>query len=251
MKPNPRYKLICCEVFTREICHLISNCPNQIDVEFLPKGLHDLGSEGMLARLQVVFDRVDESLYEAVLFGYGLCNNGLAGIKARGIPVVVPRAHDCIAVFMGSRQKYESYFNENPGTYFLTSGWIERGEATGELSQLSISTQMGMNATWEELVEQYGEDNAEYLYETLVKPSDHYGKYTYIEMGVEPDDRFELIAQERAKDREWKFERMRGDLSILEKLLAGDWDPEIYLVVPPGHKIANSHDGNVVKAIPT
>ena len=45
----------------------------------------------MLERLQAVLDKVDESKCEAILFGYGLCNNGLAGLKARTVPIVVPR----------------------------------------------------------------------------------------------------------------------------------------------------------------
>jgi len=42
---------------------------NQVDVEFLPKGLHDMGQAGMSARLAEVLAAVDETKYEAVLFG--------------------------------------------------------------------------------------------------------------------------------------------------------------------------------------
>ena len=65
---------------------------NQVDVEFLPKGLHDIGQAGMSARLAEVLAAVDESQYEAVLLGYALCSNGLVGLTARNIPLVVPRA---------------------------------------------------------------------------------------------------------------------------------------------------------------
>ena len=139
-----RLKLISCEVFHREMCAVIARSPNQVDLEFLPKGLHDIGCVGMLARLQAVLDKVEEEKYEAVLFGYGLCNNGLAGLQSRTIPLVVPRAHDCITLFLGSKERYLDYFQNHPGVYFKTTGWIERNAVEGELSQLSIQRKTGM-----------------------------------------------------------------------------------------------------------
>lgn len=55
---NMRFKLICCEIYFREICHLVAASVNTIDLEFTPKGLHDLGSEKMVARLQACVDAV-------------------------------------------------------------------------------------------------------------------------------------------------------------------------------------------------
>ena len=97
-----RLKIIACEVLCREICLLAAGSPNQVDVEFLPKGLHDMRSVRMLERLQQTLDAVDGTRYDAVAFGYALCGNGLAGLAARSIPVVLPRAHDCITLFLGS-----------------------------------------------------------------------------------------------------------------------------------------------------
>ena len=94
-----RLKLISCEIFYRELCWAVARSPNTVDIEFLPKGLHDIGSEGMSARLQAVLDRVDDPRYEAVLLGYGLCNNGIAGLRPGKYRLIVPRAHDCITLF--------------------------------------------------------------------------------------------------------------------------------------------------------
>ena len=123
-----RLKLIACEILYRELCAAVARSINQVDVEFLPKGLHDIGQAGMSARLEEVLAAVDESQYDAVLFGYALCSNGLVGLTARSIPLVVPRAHDCITLFLGSKERYLDYFQKQPGVYFKTSGWIERGE---------------------------------------------------------------------------------------------------------------------------
>jgi len=41
-----RLKLISCEIFYREMCAAVARSPHLVDIEFLPKGLHDIGSAG-------------------------------------------------------------------------------------------------------------------------------------------------------------------------------------------------------------
>jgi len=242
-------KLIACEVFYRELCHLVARSPNQVDIEFVPKGLHDLPSGSMQERLQAVVDRVDDPRYDAILLGYGLCNNGLANLKARTRPLIIPRAHDCISLFMGSSQRYLDYFNDHPGVYFKTSGWIERGQPNGELKQLSIQQRSGMDMSYEALVEKYGEENAQYLKDMLLQ-TQHYGQITFIEMGIEPDGRFEASAREAAQTRGWKFEKMRGDLGLLERLVNGPWDPAEFLTVQPGQRVVARVNACIIDAEP-
>jgi hypothetical protein len=243
-----KLKLISCEVLYREFCHAVARSPHQIDVEFLPKGLHDIGCVGMLQRLQDAIDRVDTTRYEAILLGYGLCNNGIAGLRAPAIPLVVPRAHDCMTMFFGSKERYLSYFQENPGTYFLTTGWLERGEATGELRQLSIQSQSGMDMTYEQLVEKYGEENAKFLYETLGNQTKHYRQMTFIAMGIEPNDSFAQAARERAAEHSLQFQQVQGSLRLVENLVTGRWDEEDFLVLRPGEKIVVNMDTSIIAA---
>ncbi len=235
-----RLKIISCEVLYREICLLAAQSPNQVDIEFLPKGLHDLRSVRMLERLQQTLDGVDAERYDAVAFGYALCGNGVAGLTARSIPVVLPRAHDCITLFLGARQRYADYFLDNPGVYFKTTGWIERG-ASG--SQQLFGDSLELDA----LVEKYGEDNARYLFEELHAYQRSYRQFTFIEMGVEVDDRFERATREDAAARGWQFEKLQGDLSLLRKLVNGEWDDD-FLVVPPGWRVAATHDDRIITA---
>jgi hypothetical protein len=242
-------KLISCEIFQREMCAAVARSCNTVDLEFLPKGLHDIGSDKMLQRVQETVDRVDPSRYEAVVLGYALCNNGVAGLRARSLPVVIPRAHDCITLFLGSRARYQDYFSSHPGTYYLTSGWIERGSSpTGELSEQSISRKLGIDQSYEELVEQYGEEDAKYLYHEFTKWADNYGRMTYIEMGLEPDGRFEIEARRRAEERNWQFDHVQGEMGMIERLLNGPWDDEEFLVVQPGQIVVAKYDEKVIAA---
>ncbi len=47
-----RLKLISCEIFYREMCAVVARSPNTVDVEFLPKGLHDIGKNLVSSMLE-------------------------------------------------------------------------------------------------------------------------------------------------------------------------------------------------------
>ncbi len=233
-----RLKLISCEIFYREMCAMVARSKNQVDIEFLPKGLHDIGQDKMLPRVQAVVDAVDTTRYEAILLGFGLCNYGISGLRAPAIPMVVPRAHDCITLFLGSKERYREYFDANPATYFQTTGWIERGTAEGELHQMSIYHQTGMDMSYQEMVEKYGEEEAKYLYEILGNPLRNYRQLTFIEMGVEPDDSFEKQVRAKAAENGWTFDKVQGDMTLFRRLLDGEWNEQDFLVVQPGWRVA-------------
>ncbi|MGD0655026.1 MAG: DUF1638 domain-containing protein [Thermoguttaceae bacterium] len=244
-----RLKLIACEIFYRELCTAVARSINQIDVEFLPKGLHDIGQAGMSSRLKEALTAVDESHYEAVLLGYALCSNGLLGLAARTIPLVVPRAHDCITLFLGGKERYLDYFQTNPGTYFKTSGWIERGQGLAQAGQDTTEHLSGMTQSYEELVAKYGEDNARFLQDQLCNMTRNYNKIAFIEMGIEPDGRFEQQARADAAALGWAYEKLQGDMSLIQDLLDGRWDDGRFLTVPPGCRIAPSYDEQIIKIL--
>ncbi|MGO9230048.1 MAG: DUF1638 domain-containing protein [Bryobacteraceae bacterium] len=238
-----RLKLISCEVLFREMCDACARSPHQVDLEFLPKGLHDLGGRPMAAKVQEAVDRTPEGVYDAILLGYGLCGNGLDGLAARHTPVVLPRAHDCIALLMGSRERYQAYFEGNPGTYYRSTGWLERGKG---LQQLTHNT-IGMDESLEALIRKYGEDNGRYLYQELTRYRSQYSKLTYLETGLEPDEKFVAEAAAEAADQGWSFERLAGDLAWLRRLVQGEWTETEFVIARPGQRIAASFDAEVVK----
>ena len=238
-----RLKLISCEVLFREMCDACAHSPHQVDLEFLPKGLHDLGAKVMAEKIQGVVDRAPEGIYEAILLGYGLCGNGLDGLTARHTRLVLPRAHDCIALLMGSRERYQTYFEGNPGTYYQSTGWLERGKG---LQQLTHNT-MGFDEPLEAMIRKYGEDNGSYLYEEMTRCRSQYRKLTFIETGLEAGGKFLAEASTEAKEKGWSFERLPGDLTWLRRMVEGEWAEPEFVVAEPGQRIVASYDISVVK----
>jgi hypothetical protein len=143
---------------------------------------------------------------------------------------------------MGSRAKFQQFFEANSGVYYRSVGWVERGE---EVNQQLIG--LGLN-NLEALIERYGESNGRYVYEECMKYVKAYSKVIFIETGLEAGPSFVARALAEANEKKWEFEKIKGDLRLFHRLLAGDWNDD-FLIVPPGHWTVASYDKNIITAI--
>ncbi|MFZ0302153.1 MAG: DUF1638 domain-containing protein [Terracidiphilus sp.] len=243
-------KLIHCQVLTREISHALSRSPNSVDPELLTMGLHDLGAS-MRPYLQERIDAADEAGYDAILLGYAFCGRGTEGLRAGKTQLVLPRAHDCIGLLMGSRQRYQAYFDTHPGVYFRSPGWVENQvlDQTLQPANSSAKSQIGERRSREELISQYGEENGNYLFEQFNAFRRHYSGLTYITTGVQSDEDFCGQARAEAEKEGWTFEEVKGSLTLLEHLVNGEWDAADFLVVPPGASVRGTQNEAIVEAI--
>jgi len=240
-----RFLLLACEVLYRELSHLSARSPHRIDPVWLSQGLHDLGSVRMVAGIQERIDQVEPGQYDAILLGFALCNNGTLGLHCAHTPLVMPKAHDCITFFLGSRERYQELFAENPGTYYLTTGWMERDDSQADVEGDTVQEQMGLGMSHAEMVEKYGEENAAFLAETMGGMTAHYNRMLYIRQEFEAGLGFEEEAQAAAAERGWEFAVVAGDLRLLRQLVDGTWDDD-FVVAPPGETFAATYDENVV-----
>ncbi len=94
------------------------------EIKFLEYGLHRVPVK-LTGAVQEALDEIDEP--SLVILGYGLCGNGLRGIRSGVHTLLIPRADDCIAILLGSYKAYMHEFSAVPGTYYLTKGWLESG----------------------------------------------------------------------------------------------------------------------------
>ncbi|MFP4106615.1 MAG: DUF1638 domain-containing protein [Phycisphaerae bacterium] len=245
-----RFQFIGCEIIYREACHLAARCGHRVDVQFLPKGLHDLETRDMLSRIQQTVDQVEPDQADAILLGYARCNDGLVGLEARSVPLVIPRAHDCITLFFGSRDRYMKWFQEHPGTYYMTTGWAERendaiGSEQPAFGQTGVMKHLGLTESYADMVARYGKNNADYILSTLGDWRKNYTDLLYLEMGVCDESPFIDAARAEARENGWTFRKAPGDLSLLERLFGGEWD-EDFVIIPPGGKLVARNDNDVL-----
>jgi hypothetical protein len=242
-----KIKLIACEALYREFCMATAQSPHVFDVEFVSFGLHDTPSE-LRAELQRKIDACEGQGYDRIVLGYGLCSRGTAELAARSIPIIMPRAHDCITLFLGSRAAYSEEFNCHPGTYYYTSGWIER--KAGEVQQGFIDEVYAQRTKdrYQEYVEKYGEDNAKFLIEQESQWMANYSRAALIDMGLGDVEEYRRFTCQLAQDNSWEFAEVPGDMSLVRRLANGEWDSEDFLTVKPGQSITESFDELVLKA---
>lgn len=246
----PRLSVIACRVFERELEVLRKDAPTDLSVQFIEIGLHEKPGEQLRAALQLAVDAVPADKFDAVALAYGLCNRGIVGLKARGLPLVIPRAHDCLGILLGSSKRYLAELDKQPGTYFQSAGWIEHLPPDRSLRPLAGAQSGVFSADEEKLIAQYGEENARFLMEEFAKLRRHYERLVYIATPIANAAERERQAGEMARKQGWAFERLPGDLGWLKRLTAGEWSAEEFLVLKPGQRVARSYDERSICAEP-
>jgi len=234
-----KIKLIACEVFARELSFATAKSPHIFYTTFMSFGLHDTPDK-LREAIQAEIDACEGSGYDYIVLGYGLCSRGTADVTARSIPIIVPRAHDCITLFLGSRAAYTKEFGASPGTYYYSPGWIER--KVGEVQQgfIDDAFETRTSERYKEYVEKYGEDNAKFLIEQESQWLEHYTRAAFIDVGLGDVEGYRSFVQQLARDHGWEYKEIEGDLSLIDRIAGADWDSEDFLKVAPGRTIVES-----------
>jgi hypothetical protein len=193
-------------------------------VTYMDYGLHRVPAK-MTPALQEVLDGIEEP--SLVMLGYGLCGNGLRGLRAGKHTLLVPRVDDCIALLLGSYRSYIRQFEAAPGTYYLSKGWLESG--SHPLKE------------YEEYLPKYGEKEAMWVMDQQYQ---HYERLVLVAHSQDDLDAYRAQAQEVARFCErWgmRYEEILGSDQYVQRLVAvaahldqADGD---FLVIPPGGEI--------------
>jgi hypothetical protein len=244
-----RLLALTCEVLARSVYLCAARSPHVVDVRLNRRGLHD-DPPNLRTILQGQLDEVGAP-YDAVVLAYALCGGATAGLRAGSIPLVVPRAHDCITLFLGDRDRYLAEFTGHPGTYWYVQDYLERtDDSSGAFSGVGAVSDADARAAYEEYVDKYGKDNADYLMEALGAWRTHYNRAAFVDMGVGDATAAEARARDEANRRGWTFDRLAGHLLLVRRLIDGDWAASDFLVLRPGERLAMSYDEAVIRAEP-
>ncbi len=224
-----RLQFITCKVMQREAYFCAARSKNAVDVVLMEQGLHD-EPDKLRSEVQKALDTtcdIQGRPYDASLLGYGLCSNGIVGLSAK-ITIVVPRGHDCITLLLGSKDKYQEYFDSHRGVYWYSPGWIESGKQPSEERYEKML---------KEYKEKYGDDNAQYLMEVEQDWIKEYAWATYIDWGLTDSDEYKNYTKRCAEFLHWNYDELRGNPVLMQRLVDGDWNDSEFLVVKPGRKI--------------
>ena len=207
-------KIIACATVIEEVLPLL---PAGMQYEVLDFGLH-LQPENLHDTLQAAIDRASAEA-DTIILGYGLCSMAVVGLTPTNATLVVPRVDDCIAIFLGSGAAYQAQASQEPGTYYLTKGWIEVSDTPFE--------------EYKRLIERYGQKRADRMMQLMLK---NYTRLAFIDTGQYDQERYRDYARRTANQFGLRYEEISGSNALLKKMIFGPWDDD-FVVVPPGQTI--------------
>ena len=207
---NSRRKVIACATVIEEMLPFL---PEDIPYEVLDFGLH-LNPGELKIFLQEKINQASEEV-DVLLLGYGLCSMAVIGLKATTAALVIPRTDDCIAIFLGSSEEYKKQAKKEPGTYYLTKGWIEVGDTPFNEHQ--------------KLVEKYGKEKAERMTQLVLK---NYKRLAFINTGSYELERYRQQSKRIAQEFNLYYEEIEGSPALVKKMINGPWDEEFVIVLP-------------------
>ncbi len=212
---KPTKKIIACAAVLEEMMPIL---PPDISYEMLDFGLH-FRPENLKNTLQEAIDKSAKDA-EILILGYGLCSNGAVGLKApETATIVIPKVHDCIAIFLGSHDAYMQRLKEEKGTFFLAKGFIEVGDTPLE--------------EYRRTVERHGKEIADRVMKTMFA---HYKRILFVNTGHNEIGKYRDHAQRVAKQLNLRYEEMKGSRVLINKMIHGPWDEE-FIVAKPGETI--------------
>ncbi len=213
-KDAPRV-VIACKVMEPEIT-LLTRDVDYIEPVYLESSLHDTPDR----MPDLIREKIDAAASYAsqIVLGYGLCSNGVVGLKAPAQGLIIPRVHDCISLFLGSSELYQELFSKHPGTYYLTPGWVaERSDPLGYMER--------------SYVPRMGREMAEWGLKEELK---HYTHITLINTDTVDMAPLRKIAQQNAAFLDMEFLEVTGSIQYFSKILFGPYTDEEFVCLEPG-----------------
>jgi hypothetical protein len=212
--------VLACRVFQHWLEQLLPAGMVQ-NITFFDYGLHAV-PRNLRQTIQQAIDGIQQP--SLVVLGYGLCGNGLDQIQAGKHYLLIPRTDDCIAIMLGSYQAYKREMDKEPGTYYLSKGWLEAGTNPLEESK--------------KYAQKYDPATVDYLMDTQYQ---HYRRIMLVARDQRELEEYRPRAQEVAAFcARWgmRYEEMLGSDQYLKKLAdrATSREPidEDFLLIQPG-----------------
>jgi len=208
-------KIIACATVIEEMKPFL---PHDIEYREMEPELH-LHADKLKVELQNIIDEITVDT-ATIILGYGLCSKAVIGLKAENSTLIIPRVDDCISMFLGSQELYKVQLKKEPGTYFLSRGWIHAG--------ITLIEELKRTE------ERFGKRGAEIVKKRMLR---EYKRLAYIDMGHDDQERYREFAQRAAEELGLYYEEINGTTELIKQMPKGPWDDK-FIVAPPGYVIS-------------
>ncbi len=211
--------IIACKSIKPEL-ELLKNSSSNVKTKYLPQNLHRTPHK-LKKILQETINKVDPNS-EKVILGFGLCSNAIVDIIAPQQGLYVPLVHDCIAFYLGSREKYKKLFKKYPGTYYLTKSWISSGKDPLGLVENEYTQRVGKKLAKE----------------TMEEEIKNYKYISFVNSTHDENSEYLGRAKENAEYFSKEFVNYKGNDDFFKKILFGPYDNKDFIYIKPGEKIS-------------
>ncbi|UOO38510.1 DUF1638 domain-containing protein [Oscillospiraceae bacterium CM] len=205
--------IIACRSFHHELEAAFDTLGFSQPIIWLESGLHNFPDKLRL-ELQKTLDGLHD--VDRVLLIFGFCGNAVVGLKTGSFELVLPRADDCIAVFLGSSEAKRKLER----TYFLTKG--------------SLEGERNIWAEYQYAVNKYGIASGKRIFSAML------GNYKYLgilDTGGYDVASIHAITDEIAAALELEKKVISASFSYITALLTGPWDSSRFVTVAPQTEI--------------
>ena len=192
--------------------------PDYIEHIKIEPALH-LYPEKLRNSLQEIIEKIGHET-ETIILGYGLCSMAAVGLRASNSNLIIPRVDDCVSMFLGGQRPYRRQLEKEPGTYFLSKGWIDAGVTLVD--------------EFRETEDRLGKSAAEKVKKRMLK---EYKRLAYINMGHDNEEYYREFARRAAEELDLKYEEFKGTTDLMARMINGPWDDE-FIVAHPGQVIS-------------
>jgi len=200
-------KIIACEVMKEEMLSI--EALEDVEIQFVSMDNH-LYPKKLNRQLQAI---IDTSLgYDKIILAFGLCGGAVKGLIATNCPIIIPRVHDCIAVFLTATDDCVCNFKKEVGTFYLSCGWM--------------ITERSILSDHHRILDKYGEKKALSI---LNRMYDSYKKVLFICTDCSMQDKIILESKQIAKLINVKHEMIKGKIAFIEKIVRGPWDDKNFI----------------------
>jgi hypothetical protein len=207
-------KIIACATVIEEMKPFL---PHDIECKEMEPGLH-INADKLRGALQDIIYEITADA-EVIILGYGLCSMAAVGLRAGESTLIIPRVDDCVSMFLGGQKLYKRHLNKEPGTYFLSKGWIDAG--------------VTLIDEFRQTEDRLGKRAAEKVKKRMLN---EYKMLAYIDMGHDNQEYYREFARKAAEELNLKYEEIRGTTQLMRRMLNGPWDDK-FITAPPGYVV--------------